>query len=239
MQRSTQYRLSAIILSTSLMMAACSDNTTSAPPVEVPEAPTPVAVSYAVTITNLTSAQPFSPIAVVLHDGDGLWQIGQAASVALEQLAESGANSDFLQSTAVLGNANGGQIIPPGDSQEIIVTINDRTDTKMTTASMLVNTNDAFAGLDSYGLDALGVGDVITMRLPALDAGTELNDEALGTIPGPADGGEGFNAARETRNTVAYHSGVVSAADGLTQSTLNVEHKFDNAVMLIRVERTQ
>jgi hypothetical protein len=239
MQRSTQYLLSAMILSSTLLMAAYSDNNTSTAPVAVPPAPTPVPVSYAVTVTNLTAAQPFSPVAVVLHDSEGLWQVGQAASAPLEQLAESGDNSDFLQSTDVLGNANGGQIIAPGDSQVITVTINDRVDTKLTTASMLVNTNDAFAGLDSYALDSLTVGDVITMRVPALDAGTELNDEAMGTIPGPADNGEGFNAARESRDTVAFHSGVVSAADGLTQSTLDVEHQFDNAVMLIRVKRTQ
>ena len=77
MQRSTQYRLSAMILSSTLLMAACSDNNTSTAPVAVPPAPTPVPVSYAVTVTNLTAAQPFSLVAVVLHDSEGLWHVGE------------------------------------------------------------------------------------------------------------------------------------------------------------------
>ncbi|MFT5808172.1 MAG: hypothetical protein ACI9LG_002473 [Moritella dasanensis] len=32
----------------------------------------------------------------------------------------------------------------------------------------------------------------MTYNLPAYDAGTEANSEAVGTIPGPADGGEGL-----------------------------------------------
>lgn len=239
MKRSTQFKLSTIVLSTTLLMAACSDNNNDTPPVEIPTVVQPIAVNYEVTVTNLTAAQPFSPVAIVLHDVDGLWTVGEPASPELETLAESGGNTDFLQTTAVLGNANGNQIIPPGDSQTILVSINDRTDTKMTTATMLVNTNDAFVGLDAYDLSALTVGDSITMRLPALDAGTEINDEALGTIPGPADGGEGFNAQRESRNTVAYHPGVVSADDGLTSSILDVTHQFDNPVMRIVVTRTR
>lgn len=239
MQPSTHLKVLTLVLSSTMLLMACSNDNTSAPPVAVPPVTAPVAVSYDVRVTNLTAAQPFSPVAVVLHDGDGLWQVGQPASLALEHLAESGSNSDFLQGTEVLGNANGGQIIPPGDSQVITVTINDRDDTRMTTATMLVNTNDAFTGLDSYDLSNLAVGDAITMRLPALDAGTESNNEAVGSIPGPADSGVGFNAARESRNTVAFHSGVVSVDDGLGQSTLSAEHKFDNAVMHITIMRTQ
>ena len=237
MHISTKWRVSATILSTTLILAACSDNNSAT--VNVPDVIQPVAVNYTVTVTNLTASQPLSPVAVVLHDVDHLWQVGSPASAELEQLAESGANSDFLQTATILGNANGNQIIPPGDSQTIDLTINDRTDTKLSTATMLVNTNDAFAGIDGYDLSGLMVGDSISMRLPALDAGTEDNAESSGTIPGPADGGEGFNAVREARNTVAYHAGVVSSDDGLSSSVLSAEHRFDNAVLSITVTRTQ
>ncbi|WP_277750232.1 spondin domain-containing protein [Pseudoalteromonas sp. PS5] len=75
-------------------------------------------------------------------------------------------------------------------------------------------------------------------RTSAYDAGTELNTEAQGSIPGPADGGEGFNVERnDNQNMVTMHSGVVGNDDGLTSSTLTSIHKFDNPLLAITIER--
>jgi hypothetical protein len=74
--------------------------------------------------------------------------------------------------------------------------------------------------------------------LPAWDAGTEANSEASGTIPGPADGGEGYNATRDDLvNFVAIHRGVISADDGLNSSILDESHRFDNPVARVMIER--
>ena len=46
---------------------------------------------YTVNVANLTANQPMSPLAVLTHNGDyQLFEIGQAASVELEHLAEGG-----------------------------------------------------------------------------------------------------------------------------------------------------
>jgi hypothetical protein len=47
--------------------------------------------------------------------------------------------------------------------------------------SMLVNTNDAFTGLDAVHL----TGGTKTYRVFAYDAGTEVNDQLRASIPGP------------------------------------------------------
>jgi hypothetical protein len=82
------------------------------------------------------------------------------------------------------------------------------------------------------------VGDSVTLRTIAYDAGTEANTEAAVHIPGPAGGGEGFNGARDdVADRVAMHSGVVTQDDGKPTSDLNGQHRFDNPVAAIRIER--
>ena len=77
------------------------------------------------------------------------------------------------------------------------------------------------------------------MILPVLDAGTEANSEAAGTIPGPADGGEGYNAERDDADLVSFHPGVVSADDGLMMSALTSAHRFDNPAVKLSITRVE
>ena len=79
----------------------------------------------------------------------------------------------------------------------------------------------------------------LTFTTFAYDAGTEANSEAAGTIPGPADSGEGFNEERDDVNYVAMHPGVVSQHDGLSSSVLSSQHKFDNPLTQVVITRTQ
>jgi hypothetical protein len=188
----------------------------------------------------MTAAQPLSPVAIIAHESGNLWHVGQAASVELEQLAEGGDNSSMLASGGALTTVGGNAPIEPGNSETIEITIMDKSDALLSFATMLVNTNDGFAGLDAWNLgNLIEAGMSWSTTLPTLDAGTEVNSEAAGTIPGPADGGEGYNPTRSGRGIVYFHPGVVTSDDGLDQSVLLAEHKFDNPSVQVTVTRIQ
>lgn len=201
--------------------------------------PAPTEYSYEVTVSNLTNAQPLSPITVVLHGDSKLWMIGQAASSALELLAEGGDNSEFIAQDTVLASVAGEGVVLPGNSDMVTISTTDGTATHLTFSTMLVNTNDAFSGLTGLDLSTLVVDEPKSWTLNVYDAGTEMNSELAGTIPGPADGGTGFDMTRDDGNFVALHSGVVSQDDGLSTSVLTQAHKFDNPAVKITVTRTK
>jgi len=238
----SRLRFGAVALT--VLLAACSNdsNNSSAPvtPTPPPE-PTPVNFSYDVTVTNLTNAQPLSPIAVILHREGNLWTLGESASTALEEMSESGDNSSLRTLALVMAQTSGDAPLVPGASETLSITIADVSDSQLSLATMLVNTNDAFTGLDARDLSNMEVGDTWSVNAAAYDAGTEANSEAAGTIPGPADGsdGSGFNAERDDVDFVGRHQGVVTSDDGLSTSVLNAEHTFDNPVLRLSVTRTE
>ena len=120
------------------------------------------------------------------------------------------------------------------------IKVDDTEDLNISVATMLVNTNDAFAAKSSNEIANLKKGESFSMRVPVWDAGTEANTEASDSIPGPVDGGEGFNASRSgDANFVAIHQGVVTNADGLITSILDESHRFNNPGALLRVERVK
>lgn len=229
------------------LIAACSDSNNSGPdPVEPPPAPPPPPPSNAVfevSAVNLTLGQPLSPLAVIAHDGSfRAFMVGEAASAGLEVLAEGGDNGAFLDEVEGRSEASGAAPIGPGATNTIELELDsdDTAGALITVMTMLVNTNDAFTGLNAVDVSAMAVGDSFTRSTIVYDAGTEANSEAAGTIPGPADGGEGFNAARDDlADQVTMHSGVVTSDDGLTSSVLNQMHRFDNPVARFTVTRTQ
>lgn len=227
----------AAVVSSALLISACSsDDDDDMMVVEMPEA---VDVSYSITVTNLTYSQPFSPISIVLHNEGQLWQIGESASVALEKLAESGDNSELFTQSVVTASMAGAGILMPGQSETVLITIEDNTRSLLTLATMLVNTNDAFTGLNSIPLADLDVGDSWSKMVGAYDAGTEANSESAGTMPGPADGGAGFDTQRDDTDMVTMHPGVVSMHDGLSTSVLTQAHKFDQPTAKITITRTE
>ena len=227
-----------------LAVVACSDDDDDMEvmePAEMmePMEETPMATEYQfmVTTTNLTHAQPMSPIGAALHTSGQFWQIGEMASAELETLAESGDHSGLLGLEVVKATAAAEGALPPGENVELTLTTDSLTDQKLTIISMMVNTNDGFTGLNSLDVSSMAVGDVMSYTTFAYDAGTEANSEAAGTIPGPADNGEGFNAARDDVDKVAMHPGVVGQDDGLTDSVLSSQHKFDNPLLALTVTR--
>ncbi|WP_100658102.1 spondin domain-containing protein [Alteromonas flava] len=226
----------------SVALSGCgSDSDDLPPPSPPPEPPppAPVMVSYEVTLTNLTNAQPFSPAAIILHAEGQLFAVGEPASQAIEVMAEGGDNSQLIALDIALSAVSGVAPIGPGNNETITVTVEDTTDALLSITTMLVNTNDAFTGLNAISLSELAVGDSWMTTTVAYDAGTEANSEAQGTIPGPVDGGEGYNATRDDVDYVAMHGGVVTGDDGLMDSVLTVQHKFDNPVMRVVVTRIE
>ncbi|MCG7927767.1 MAG: spondin domain-containing protein [Candidatus Thiodiazotropha taylori] len=170
-----------------------------------------------------------------------MWQTGASASAGLEKLAEGGDNTDLLTEAADPQNVtmSGSGVIGPGASETLIVEAESSTELKLSFVSMLVNTNDAFTGLRGEMIGGLTSGETKNLNIIAYDAGTEANSESASSIPGPAAGGEGFNAARDDRDSVGGHPGVVSSDDGLSGSALSEVHRFDNPVANVVITRMQ
>lgn len=194
---------------------------------------------FEISVTNLTNAQPLSPLALAFHEDGMLFQVGEEASVALETLAESGDNTDFLADGMISQSAAGTGLIMPGMSETIMVTLESTDAELLTIATMLVNTNDAFTGVNALDLSDLMAGESISLETRSYDSGTEANSELASTIPGPAGGGEGFNSERDDVDFVSMHAGVVSSDDGLTQSALTQAHRFNSPTAMISISRSK
>lgn len=205
---------------------------------------------YEVTITNLTAAQPLSPAAVVLHNSNwSSMSLGTPASESLEILAEGGDNSGYLADAEsdrhVRATSAGTGVILPGGSETLMLeTKSRRLESLLLSATvMLVNTNDAIAAVLDQSLADLEAGESVMFTAISYDTGTEANSETADTIPGPAastGAQEGFNAVRDDlRDAVHVHPGVVTSDDGLSTSVLTADHRWDNPVMSVVVERTQ
>ena len=185
-------------------------------------------------------------MAVIAHqDGYTIFSVGSPATAGLETLAEGGDNSALLAEadaeTMVIVTGSGAAPIGPAASETVTVDLLESAlpGLRISVATMLVNTNDAFSGLNGMLLDNMAVGDVLSSRGIAYDAGTEADTELALEIPGPAGGGEGFNANRDDQmDQVSMHAGVVSNDDGFATSDLTEQHRFDNPVVQIRIERT-
>ena len=236
----------SIGLAAGAFLAACTNDSTpiTNPP---PPPPTPPAMAtFEVTVSNLTNAQPLSPVAVIAHgDGYNVFTVGEAATAGLEVQAEGGDPADLIAEADADANvratASGGGIIPPGGQETIQfqVLTTELAGLRVSASTMLVNTNDAITVLNGFDASGLTVNSsAVTTRTIAYDAGTEADTEQAAHIPGPAGGGEGFNAARDDEaDRVSMHSGVVTQDDGFATSDLTGQHRFDNPVASVRIER--
>ncbi|WP_455212459.1 spondin domain-containing protein, partial [Kaarinaea lacus] len=181
-------RLPLILLMVSGVLSACSDDSDDNGMDE------PQMIDFQVTVHNLSANQPLTPLAVVLHQPDYTpWALGSQASDELEQLAEGGDTSAFINSASadamVYATAAGSAVFLPGNSSTINISAMPSNDITLSIASMLANTNDAFTGVTGLDVSGMNAGQSISVMLKVMDAGTEANTEAAGTIPGPADGG--------------------------------------------------
>jgi hypothetical protein len=154
------------------------------------------AKTYRVTVENLTpphtsgpGAQPLSPPLFVVHSNRAdVWSVGDIASHGLAAIAED-ANNSVLES-ALSGlpgvrsvDTGAGGPIPSGTSRSFTVEAAGRFN-RLSLVTMLVNTNDAFTGLDSLHL----TGRRSHVLTQAYDAGSERNNELKSHVPGPCCG---------------------------------------------------
>lgn len=161
----------------------------------------PAPHTYAVTITNITSGQVFTPMLVATHTADmSFFELGAAPSSELADLAEGGATGglqtlldslpDRVMDTNTSGTTpNGDPLLDPGESVTIYITGN-RDYNRLSLAGMLLPTNDTFVAVDSMPLPR----DHAAGLALAYDAGSEMNDELCINIPGPQCGGTPFSA---------------------------------------------
>jgi len=241
------FRLLAL-MTAALWLQGCDndDNFVAQPP--PPPPPPPAMASFDITVVNLTNAQPLSPVAIIGHSsGYSVFTVGDAATAGLEEMAEGGDNTALISeadadTSNVFVTGSGAAPIAPAGSETVSITLleSDVAALRISASAMLVNTNDAFSALNGFDASPMAVGDTMTINAIAYDAGTESDTEAATDIPGPAAGGEGFNTMRDDEaDRVAMHAGIVSQNDGFSSSDLTEQHRFDNPVMRVRIERTQ
>lgn len=218
--------------------------------------------AFNVTVTNLTHGQPMAPSAIVVHEpGYNMFVSGQPASLGLEGLAEGGSPamvlSEAQDAIQYLDAVSTAGINGPGNTTEVMTVLVPELDldnVRLSVATMLVDTNDAFAGFNAVDISNMAVGDSMTFIAPAWDAGTEANTETAATMPGPAAGAAGgggaaagFDAARDDIvDAVRIHAGVVTnenamdaSMEGLSTSVLNQSDKFDNPTARVVISRTR
>lgn len=187
---------------------------------------------YAVTITNTTYNQRFTPLLVVTHKPTvQLFAVGEPASAELAQIAESGDIGPMAALLAGLPNqvfdtADSGGLLFPGDSVTVYVNARGRFN-RVSVVGMLIPTNDTFVALDSAYLSRWERSYVV----PAYDAGSEVNDEICANIPGPTCGGEG-NSMADGEGFVHISRGIHGAGD-----LPSIDYDWRNPVAQITVRR--
>lgn len=193
--------------------------------------------SATVRVQNLTAGQPFGPTVVIVHNGDyRLFENGEPASDGLRQLAEDAftdpimleaeANPDVLQ--VFVGSG-----VPPLQSGQVEIEFTSEFN-QVTVTQMLVNTNDAFYAARNVTIPQSGS---TLSRVPAYDAGTEVDDESCLNVPGPACGGG--NRGQNPQDGLVYISnGVFGEVDGITTDLDNQSlYDWRNPVADISVSR--
>jgi hypothetical protein len=174
---------------------------------------------WRVTIENLTSpgpgapgSQPLSPPLFVVHSGNAdVWSVGDIASHPVAAIAEDANNGP---AESALGGLRGvrdvftgsGGPIPSGASQSYVVETRGEFN-RLSVVTMLVNTNDAFTGLDSLRLR----GHRIVRHRVAYDAGSEQNNELAAFIPGPCCGN--LFVRDPEGKLIRRHPGIIGVGD--------------------------
>ena len=170
---------------------------------------------YAVTITNLTRGETFTPIMVATHTkGTHVFQLGAAASSELSAIAEGGdfgpLSTQLTESGVAYDIASNGALLAPGASTTIMVKMADDFD-HVTVTSMMIPTNDGFVAVN--GVKGPKNKHTRVVMSPAYDAGSEPNDELCANIPGPTCGGQGPSPDANGEGYVHIHGGIHGIGD--------------------------
>ena len=217
----------------------------------IPESNAAKTKMYEVTVTNLTPGQPITPPLLVTHAKDaGFFTVGKMASSNIQQLAENGDAAplvemlqgkagivEIVQGTAPLVPAN-----DPGEtglSHSETFTISSEGNMRyLSFASMLVCTNDGFAGIDSARLPV----NQKTVYAMAYDARTEMNTEDFADMVPPCQGAIGVTSDDEgtgASNPEIAEDGIVIPHPGIMGGSdlLEKVHAWGNPVVKIDIVR--
>lgn len=175
-------------------------------------------LEYEVTLENLTpatgdiSSQPFSPPVLATHQSEiRLFKREHYASNELRQIAEDAVNGPMVEklknSNRVFDVVEGTDVIFPENSDSFLIRAK-RGYNRLSLVCMLVNTNDAFAGISKAKLPR---HDEEIYYLYAYDAGTEKNTELTDHIPGPCCGSPLVRVP--TYEKIQYHQGIMGIGD--------------------------
>jgi hypothetical protein len=192
---------------------------------------------YEIIVENLTPAtgdgasQPFSPPILATHEqGMHVFRFGEPASDALAMVAEDAQGDALIEmlegSSRVHEVAVGDGVILPGDEARFEIGV-DGAMRRLSMVFMLVNTNDAFGGLDGAKLPMWGE---TTVSVRAWDAGSEQNTELAEHIPGPCCGSPGMGLDED--KPVRFHPGLTG--DGDLDPDL---YGFDRKVARVTIRR--
>lgn len=206
-----------------------------------------------VKITNLTQGFYFTPLLVSAHGDDAdLFEVGGEASAPLQAMAEGGAVGDLADAVTDAGGVNvvnpaSGLLAPTAYTETVDFDTGDNG--YLTVVAMMLPTNDAFIGLDSWKIPS--AAGTYTVYLNAYDAGTEANDELMNTdtggVPGtpgiPANPGMNSGSAgtgvtnTEANDTVHIHRGALgdTNAEGGASDLDSRIHRWLNPVAKVVV----
>jgi hypothetical protein len=221
-----------------------------------------IAASYAgqalaaevdVTVQNLTRGIYFTPLLVAAHPGStSIFEIGAQASPALQAMAEGG-NIDGLTAElaaqgATISNNPAEGLLASGQSATTLLNTDDAPgNTYLSIAGIMLPTNDGF--IPANNLEIPSTPGTYTFFLNAYDAGTEANDEILGSgapgepgfpAPGPiadATGSNGSGVQSSVEGFVHFHRGVLGDADpdGGISDIDNTLHRWANPVAKLTI----
>jgi hypothetical protein len=187
--------------------------------------------TYAVTITNLTRGQIFSPPIVISHKKNfNLFTLGDPASPEFAALAEDGLTDPLVailsELPSVFDSKVAGGPIMPGES--VTIEFSTRRHFRyISVAGMLVTTNDAFFAVRNLRVPGWGRAKVEAI---VYDAGSEANSESCDFIPGPPCANP---AERDTGGAEGYvhvHAGIHGIGN-----LDPAEHDWRNPAALITV----
>ncbi|MFT5893138.1 MAG: hypothetical protein ACI8VW_000003 [bacterium] len=217
---------------------------------------TAIAADYQVTVTNLTSGIFFTPLIASTHaPAVSMFTSGSPASSELQALAEGGnigPMAALLESVGASVATGDGLLAPGATATFMLSNSGSRDNTVLSVAGMLLPTNDGFVGLNSVHLPMASGPASMTWNANGYDAGTEANDELVGSgAPGEAGfpapppivasgtgvGGQGVPTTVE--GFVHIHRNVLGdlEADGGPSDINAAVHRWLNPVARITVTR--
>lgn len=201
-----------------------------------------------VEIVNLTRGSWFTPLLVTAHpDTARLFTSGSPASANLQAMAEGGEIAGLSADVGALGatvveNPAAGLLAPGQRTSAVLDTDAAPDNTRLSIVGMILPSNDGFVGLNAITIPT--APGTYVYNVNAYDAGTEGNDEILGSgapgqpgFPAPppvaaetGTGGTGINATAE--GYVHIHRNVLGDDDpsGGNSDIDNTVHRWLNPV---------